>query len=125
MILEHMVVLIFDLPTGAACRHDGADGVIGQAVVGGKGVVVDLFARRFLHDGQFAPVHVQGAGSGAQGDVVNIAIGPPLKAVAGPDTHNHLGDRPDAVEQGDLGVQSPMGVGFAREDEVAARVGQE
>jgi len=94
-------------------------------VVGGKGIVVELGPRGFLYDGQLAPVHEQGAGSGAQGDVIDIAIGPQLKALAGPDAHGDLGDRPDAVEQGDLGVQAHMGVGFARKDEVAARVRQE
>jgi hypothetical protein len=109
VVLEHIVVLIFDLPAVAACGHDRSHGVISQAVVGGKGVMVELFARSFLHDGQLAPVHVQGTGAGAQGDVIDIAIAPQVKALAGSDAHGDLGDRPDAVEQSNLGVQSPMG----------------
>jgi len=125
VVLEHVVVLIFDLPAGAARRHDGADGIIGQAVVGSKSVVVELRPRGFLHDGQLAPVHEQDVRAGAQGDVIDIAIGPQLKAVAGPDAHGNLGNGPDAIEQGNLGVQGHMRVGFARKDEVVAGVRQE
>jgi hypothetical protein len=46
VVLEHIVVLIFDLPARTACGYDRSHGVVSQAVVGGKGVVVELFARR-------------------------------------------------------------------------------
>jgi hypothetical protein len=45
VILEHIVVLVFDLPAGAACGENGLDRLVGEGVVSGKGIVIEPFAR--------------------------------------------------------------------------------
>ena len=75
---ERIVALIFHFPAGAS----GRQGVVGQGVIGHKGVVIEEAAIMFLGDGQFAPVDVQGVGFYAEGHIIHIAVRPAFAIIA-------------------------------------------
>ena len=56
--LEHIVILVFDLPASAPIPHNGFDIRLFYPEIRTEGILIELFARVFACDGQFTPVHL-------------------------------------------------------------------
>ena len=116
--LERVVVLVFDLPPGAARGDDRGHVLLGDFEVGHPTVAVNDFAVVVGH-GHFAPVDLQGVLAFGQRNRVGVAIG--IGVEVGPDFDARVyGAQLGPLQQVDPVVERGMGVGLADEDEVKA-----
>ena len=70
--LEHVVIVVCDLPAPTARLRDVCDVVRMQAMMGDKAVVIELFARFGTHDCELEPMGRQGIVTSTQAHVVDI-----------------------------------------------------
>ncbi len=115
--LEGVVVLVLDLPAGAAGAHDLGNVAGVDRAVARKGVVIHDLAVR-CGGGQLAPVHLEGIGAVAQRhfvhEAVGIGVGPfALPALDGERLHLTAGGQPRHPL-----IQRFVGIGLAHQDKI-------
>jgi len=125
-ILEHVKVLILHFPVGTSGGHNLGYSLGGQLVTGDPGIMVDLFAGIPTHDGDLAPVHAQGFGSGFDRYLLHPAIGPLFAVAARPATGGHgLHSTFDSGQKLNLLIQGLVRILFAGHNEMHLVFGQQ
>src|SRR5215831_5354714 len=117
--LKHIVIFVFDLPASTPCVGDGPDVVRAQAMIGDKAVVIQLFARFGIDDCDLEPMDRQGRVTPTQEDVVDVAHQRCFRVASIPPASFVLGHATRSLPAGPALVELGMGVGLARQDEVA------
>ena len=118
VVLEHVVVLVFNLPASSARGNDGKQRLLREGVAGGEGVLVDALTDIFPMDGHLTPVDMQGVQAVTQRELISIAAMPDFGIACSPATQGVLGQAIDPAEQIHLFVERQVGVRFAGHDEV-------
>src|SRR3990172_5785963 len=72
---ENIVILVFNLPTGAAIADNRLKGGFQNHKIGAKSVLVELFASIFTSDGEFTPIDLECSLIAPQRELVGITIG--------------------------------------------------
>lgn len=120
--LEHVVIVVCDLPAPTACVCNVCDVVRVQAMPGDKAVVRELCARCGTHDRDLEPMGRQGLVTITQTHVIDGPLPPHCREAAMPMAAFKHGHTVVGLPQRQALRERGMGVGLARQDALQALV---
>ena len=108
--LEHVVIVVVDLPAPTACLGDGRAGGRAQAMMGDTAVVIQLFARFGIDHCDREPMDRQGTVTTTQEDVIDVPLQRHCREAAVPTPSFPRGHAVIGLPEGQPLIELGMGI---------------